>query len=211
MSMFNHAISFLTTSNLPWFMDLIVQDPMQYGSLQCWNLPSPPDTSTSEHHFCFVPAASFSLELFVTALCSSAVTYWTPTDLGRGWGGELIFHCHIFLPFCTVHGILEANHGVVCHFLLQWTTFCQNCSLCPVHLGWPCVELARGFIELCKPLCHDKAVIHEGNTSIRIVKIQSPENAKCWWWCGVIGTVIHCWWENYMVQLFCKTGSFLQK
>ena len=24
-----------------------------------------------------------------------------------------------------------------CHFLLQWTTFCQNSSLWPIHL-WPC-------------------------------------------------------------------------
>ena len=39
--------------------------------------------------------------------------------------------------------------------------------------------IAHGFTELCKPLCHDKAVIHEGNTSIRIAKLQSPENAKC--------------------------------
>ena len=25
---------------------------------------------------------------------------------------------------------------MVCHFLLQWTTFCQNSPLWPVHLGW---------------------------------------------------------------------------
>ena len=34
MSMFTLAISCLTTSNLPWFMDLTFQVPMQYCSLQ---------------------------------------------------------------------------------------------------------------------------------------------------------------------------------
>ena len=33
-------------------------------------------------------------------------------------------------------------------------------SLRPVHLGW--LGMAHSFIELCKPLCHDKAVICEG-------------------------------------------------
>ena len=34
MSMFTLDISYLTTSNLPWFMDLTVQVPKQYCSLQ---------------------------------------------------------------------------------------------------------------------------------------------------------------------------------
>ena len=29
------------------------------------------------------------------------------------------------------------NAEVVCHSLLQWTTFCQNSLPWPVHLGWP--------------------------------------------------------------------------
>ena len=29
------------------------------------------------------------------------------------------------------------NTNVICHSLLQWTTFCQNSPLWPVHLGWP--------------------------------------------------------------------------
>ena len=29
------------------------------------------------------------------------------------------------------------NTEVVCHFFLQWTTFCQNSPPWPVHLGWP--------------------------------------------------------------------------
>ena len=73
------AISCLTTSNLPWFMDLTFQVPMQYCSLQHQTLLSPPDTSTTGHCFCFGPISSFLLEQF---LCSSPVAYWTLTDLG---------------------------------------------------------------------------------------------------------------------------------
>ena len=52
---------------------------MQYGSLQHRTLLSPPNTSMTGHHFCFVPASSFFLALF---LLSSLVAYWTPTADG---------------------------------------------------------------------------------------------------------------------------------
>ena len=45
MSMFTLGTSYLTTSNLPWFMDLIFQVPMQYCSSQHWTLLWPPDTT----------------------------------------------------------------------------------------------------------------------------------------------------------------------
>ena len=41
MLMFTLAISCLTTSNLPWFMDLTYQVPMQYCPLQHWILLLP--------------------------------------------------------------------------------------------------------------------------------------------------------------------------
>ena len=78
---------------------------------QHWTLLSWPDTSTTEHHFCFDPAASFFLELLVIALHSYPVAYWTPS--GRGLGRELIFWCHIFLPFHTLQGVLVAR-------ILEW-------------------------------------------------------------------------------------------
>ena len=53
MSMFSLAISCLTISNVPWFMDLTFKVPMQYCSLQHWTLLSPPDTTTAGHFFCF--------------------------------------------------------------------------------------------------------------------------------------------------------------
>ena len=77
----NHsfAISCLTTSNLPWFMDLTFQVPMQYYSLQHWiSLPSPV-TSTTGYCSCFGSLSSFFLELF---LHWSPVAYWAHTNLG---------------------------------------------------------------------------------------------------------------------------------
>ena len=97
MSMFSLAISCLTTSDLgPWFMDLTVQVPMQYCSLQHQTLLLPPDTSTTEHYFCFGPAASFFLELLVIVLCSFSEAYWTPSDLG-GLSSSSISFCLIIL------------------------------------------------------------------------------------------------------------------
>ena len=53
MSRFTLTISCLTTSNLPWFMDLTFQVPMQYCSLQHQTLLLSPVTSTAGCCFCF--------------------------------------------------------------------------------------------------------------------------------------------------------------
>ena len=79
MSTFSLAISCLTASNLPWFMDLTFQVPMQYYSLQHQTLLLSPVTSTTGYWFCFGYIPSFFLELF----CHwSPVAYWAPSDLG---------------------------------------------------------------------------------------------------------------------------------
>ena len=78
-SMFPLAISCLTTSNLPWFMDLIFHVPMQYCSLQHQTLLPSPVPFTTACCFCFGSIPSFFLELF---LHWSPVAYWGPTDLG---------------------------------------------------------------------------------------------------------------------------------
>ena len=63
--MFTLAISCLTTSNLPWFMDLTFQVPMQYCSLQHRTLLLSPVTSTTGYCYCFGSIPSFFLELFL--------------------------------------------------------------------------------------------------------------------------------------------------
>ena len=77
--MFTLAISYLTTSNLPWFMDLTFQVPMKYCSLQHQTLLLSPVTSTAGYCFCFGSIPSFFLELF---LHWHPEAYWAPTDLG---------------------------------------------------------------------------------------------------------------------------------
>ena len=97
MSVFTLVISCLTTSNLPWFMDLTSQVPMQNCSLQPQTLLPPPLTSTDGHCFCFNYISSFFLELF---LHSSPVAYWAPTELRSSSFFILFFHLFIlFMGF----------------------------------------------------------------------------------------------------------------
>ena len=97
MSMFTLAISCLTTSNLPWFMDLTFQVPRQYCALHHQTLLPSPVTTTTEYCFCFGSISSFFLELF---LHWSPVAYWVPTDLGSSSFTVLSFCLFIlFLGF----------------------------------------------------------------------------------------------------------------
>ena len=86
--MFTLAISCLTTSNLPWFMDLTFQVPKQYCSLQHQTLLLSPITSTTGHCFCFGSIPSSFLELF---LHWPPVACWAPTDLGSSSFSVLSF------------------------------------------------------------------------------------------------------------------------
>ena len=143
MSTFIFAISCLTTSNLPWFMELTFQVPMQYCCLQHQTLLLSPVTSTTGCCFCFGCVSSLFLELFL--LISSSI-------LGTYQPKEFIFQCPIFLPYCP-RGSQDKNAEVVCHSLLQWTIFCQNSPPWPVHLGWPCPAWLRihWIIQGCDP------------------------------------------------------------
>ena len=146
MSVFTLAISCLTTSNLPWFMDLTFQVPMQYCSSQHQTLLSPPDTSTTEHHFCFGPASSSFLELF---LCYSLITYWTPADL-EGLSPSVTSFC----PFILFMGFSrqECWRGLpfpspVDHVLAELSTV--TC------LSWVALHgKAHSFIQLQKAVIH---------------------------------------------------------
>ena len=146
MSMFTLAISCLTTSNLPWFLDLTFKVPMQYCSLQNWTLLPSPVTSTTGYCFCFGSISSFFLEL---VLHWSPVVYWAPTNLGSSSFSVLYFclfilfmgfsrqECWCGLPFpCPVgHGLSDLS-----------TMTCPSCVA--LH------SMAHSFIEL------DKAVVH---------------------------------------------------
>ena len=143
--MFTFAISCLTTYNLLWFMDLIIQVPMQYCSLQHWTLLPSSVTSTTGCCFCFGSVSSYFLELF---LHSSPVAYWAPTDLGSSSFSVLSFYLFVlFMGFSRQ----EYWSGLpfpspVDHILSELSTM--------TRLSWVALHgMAHSFIEL------DKAVV----------------------------------------------------
>ena len=42
-------------------------------------------------------------------------------------------------------------------------------------------------------------------TPVRMAKINSSVNNRCWQGCGERGTLFHCWWECKLVQSLWKT------
>ena len=123
--MFILAISCLTTSYLPWFMDLTFQVPMQYCSLQHQTLLLSPVTSTAGYCFCFGSIPSFFLELF---LHWSPVAYWTPTDLGSS--SSVSYH---FAFSYYSWGSQGKNTEVVCHSLFQGVFLIQGLNWGLLH------------------------------------------------------------------------------
>ena len=138
-------------------MDLTFQVPLQYCSLQYRMLLSPPDTSTTERHFCFGPITSNFLELLVIAFRSSAVAYWTSSYLGDSSSSVICFG--FFMLFIGLSW-QEYLSGLpfpppVDHVLSELFTM--------THLSWVALpDMAHSFTELWKPLHHGKAVIQEG-------------------------------------------------
>ena len=146
MFTFTLTISCLSTSNLPWFMDLTFQVPTQYCSLQHWILLPSPVTSTNGCYFCFASFSSFFLELFFHWF---PVAFWAPTDLGSS--------SFSVLPFCLFIRFVGFSRqeywsglpfpSPVDHILLEVSTM--------TPLSWVALHgMAHSFIEL------DKAVVH---------------------------------------------------
>ena len=145
MSTFTLAISCLTISNLPWFMDLTFQVPMQYCSLQHQTLLPSPVSSTSGHCFHFGSASSFFLELFL----HSSVAYWAPTDLRSSSLSILSFCLFIlFMGFSRQEYWSDLPFpSPVDHILSDLSTVTRP--------SWVALHgMAHSFIEL------DKAVVH---------------------------------------------------
>ena len=86
--------------------------------------------------------------LFWVILHWSPVAYCAPTDLGSSSSVSYLFA----FSYCS-RGSQGKNTEVVCHSLLQWTTFCQNSPPWPICLEQPYMAWLS-FIEL------DKTVVH---------------------------------------------------
>ena len=104
MSVFTLAISCLTISYLPWFMDLTFQVPMQYCSSQHWTLLESPATSTTGCCFHSGSISSIFQELF---LYSSPVAYWVSTNLGSS-----SFSVTSFCLFIQFMGFSRQEHWI---------------------------------------------------------------------------------------------------
>ena len=118
---------------------------MQYCSLQYWTLL----LITSHIHNCvlfFLWLHPFILSGVISPLISSSIlgTYWP-------WGVPLSVSYHYVFSYCS-WGSQGKNSKVVCHSLLQWTTFCQSSLPWPDRLGLPHMAWLS-FIVL------DKAVV----------------------------------------------------
>ena len=136
------AISCLTTSNLPWFMDLTFQIPMQYCSLQYRTLLPSPVTPSTGCYFCFGSVFSFFVELF---LHYSPIAYWAPTDLGSSSFSVLSFCFFIlFMVFSRQeYWIGLPFPSPVVHVLSELSTM--------THLSWVALHgMAHSFTELNK-------------------------------------------------------------
>ena len=140
------ALSCLTTSNLPWFMDLTFQVPMEYCSLQHWTLLPSPVTFIFGCCFCFGSVSSFFLELF---LHWSPVAYWSPTDLGSS-----SFSVLSFCLFILFMGFSKQEYWSFLPFPFPVDNILSDLSTMTC-LSWVALQgMAHSFIEL------DKAVIH---------------------------------------------------
>ena len=152
MSTFTLAISCLTTSNLPWLMDLTFQVPMQYCSLQHRTLLLSPVTSTTEYCFCFGFIPSFFLELF---LHCSPVAYWAPTDLGSSSFSFLSF-C-IFILFM---GFSRQEYWSGMPFPSPVDHFLLDLSIMTLPSWVALYSMAHSFIELYKVVVHVISLIN---------------------------------------------------
>ena len=93
---------------------------------------------------------SFWLRLFIL---SGVISPLFSSSIWGTYQPEFIFQCHIFFIFSYCSWSSQGkNTEVVCHSLLQWTTFCQNSPPWPVHLGWPYVVWLIVSLTRVRPL-----------------------------------------------------------
>ena len=118
---------------------------MQYCSLQHWTLLPSPVTSTTGCVFALAPSLHSIWSYFSTDLQYHSGHLET-------WGVHLSVSYLFAFSYCS-WGSQGKNTEVVCHSLLQWTTFCQNSPPWPICLGWPYTAWLS-FIELDKVMVH---------------------------------------------------------
>jgi len=213
MLTFTFTISYLTTSNLPWFMDLTFQVLMQYCSLQHRTLLLSPVTSTTEYRFCFGSIPSFFLELF---LHWSPVAYWAPIDLGSSSFSILSFCLFIlFLGFsrqeywCFWSVVLEKTpeSPLDCKEIQpvhpkgdqSWVFIGRTDAEAETPILWP--PHAKSWLTGKKPWCWEGLEQEEkgndrgwdGWTASLTRCTWIWMNSGSWWWTGRPGVLWFMW------------------
>ena len=145
--MFTLAISYLTTSNLP-----LIHGPNIPGYYAILSFTASEFIFTTRHIHKWVSfplwLRLFILSGAISLLLSSSIVVTYQPGVG-GW--LLIFQCHIFLPFNSVHGVLKAR--ILMSFAIPFSS--GPLSVRPLHHDLSCPHTAwLSFIEL------DKAVVH---------------------------------------------------
>ena len=102
-------------------------------------------------------------------------------------GGGLLFQCHIFLPFCTVHGVLAAR-------LLEWFSIFSSRGPCVVRIlpynpscestYWKTLGSSRSVTEEVESDCENSCVVRLINV-VRVIKSWtdfrvSPNKSEHW-------------------------------
>ena len=186
------AISCLTTSNLPWFMDLTFQVPMQYCSLQHW-------TSIINHFHNWV---LFLLWLHPFILSGVISPLFSSSILGTYPPGSSSFSVLSFCLFILIIGFSRLEYwsilpfpSPVDHILSELSTM-----TCP---SWVALHgMAHSFIKL------DKAVVHVNSLicflwlqfsfclwGIRVSSLWKLPDGRDWLWGKLTGgNSVLFWW-----------------
>ena len=149
MLKFTLAISYLTTSNLPWFMDLTFTVSMQYCCLQHWTLLRSPVIST--RGYCFHSGSIFSLFLELFLYSSSVV---------KGW----IMESHTAFPGKC---IILRGPQVLIFFVNNWCSVAAFSSYVYHASFGHTSEAANGACVIVYPLQFFKLVYNLSNFSQR--------------------------------------------
>ena len=121
---------------------------------------------------CNPSLACLTCPLFLMLSCCpmSAFQSHPWNSLCHSWVGSTASWNHLYLLFKILFGSVHSLFvRVSWQEYWSWLPFpppvdhvFQKSSLWPTHLGRPNYSMVHSFIDLCKPLHHNKAVIHEG-------------------------------------------------
>ena len=136
---------------------------LHWSPVSYW-APTDLGNSSFSIFYCVCCVGIFLLWLHLFILSGVISPLFSSSILGTYWPEELIFQCLIFFLFILLLGFSRQEcwsgfpfPSPVDRILSELFTMTR--PSCMALNG-----MIHSFIELCKPLCHDKAVIHEGTS-----------------------------------------------